>query len=320
MTLRQTGPLDQDPTPDFEAECVAVLNGWRAGDLPFTEAIARLTAISQQATASGHRANQGRVEHLLGNLQHYRGNLNISNMHYDRARGFFELVGNRLRTATMDLNQGENYRNKGDFNRALRYYRTAYEAASELGDVRLQSITIVNEGLTLISQGKFDEARAALLEGLELGNRWETNLETLPAMQCEIHHGLVAVYLNENQVKNAWEHAKLAMDTARQTGQPMQSGYANRAMGEALSALEESPNGGYSSDPDEFFRTAIEAFREINAEGELARTMLAHARSLAGRGRRTTAARKLQQAMIIFTRLGMTDDAAQAAEAQLQVI
>ncbi len=48
--------------------------------------------------------------------------------------------------------------------------------------------------------------------------------------------------------------------------------------------------------------------------------MLAHARCLAGHGRRTTAARKLQQAMIIFTRLGMTDDAAQAAEAQLQVI
>ncbi len=320
MTLRQTGPLDQNPTPDFEADCVAVLNSWQAGNLPFTEAIAQFAALSQQATASGHRANQGRVEHLLGLLQHYRGNLNISIMHYNRARDFFELVGNRTRIGAMDLNQGENYRNKGEFNRALGYYRAAYEAAAGLGDFRLQSAAIVNEGLTQISLGKFDAARQALLEGLELSDKWTTRVETRPALLCEIHHGLVSVYLCENQIQSAWEHAKLAMGTARQTEQPMQNGYANRAMGEALSALKESPNEGYSSDPDEYFRTAIEAFREINAEGELARTMLAHARSLAGRGRRTTAARKLQQAMIIFTRLGMTDDAAQAAEAQLQVI
>ena len=56
------------------------------------------------------------------------------------------------------------------------------------------------------------------------------------------------------------------------------------------------------------------------AEGELAKTMYEHGRSLMRRDKKMPAARKLQQAMVIFTRLGMVDDAAKAAEAQLMVL
>jgi len=54
--------------------------------------------------------------------------------------------------------------------------------------------------------------------------------------------------------------------------------------------LKTSPDANFSAGPDYYFEAALEAFREINAEAEMARTMFAHARSLNVRGRRTTAA------------------------------
>jgi hypothetical protein len=74
------------------------------------------------------------------------------------------------------------------------------------------------------------------------------------------------------------------------------------------------------ADPDEYFRLAIDVFREMNMEAERARTVFAHARSLAHRGRKTMAVRMLQQVMVMFTDLGMVDDAAKAAQAQIAAV
>jgi len=131
---------------------------------------------------------------------------------------------------------------------------------------------------------------------------------------------MAVIHLRQGDAKAAWGQALKALEASEKSGKPLQRGYANRIMGEVITELKESPEPPLPSDPDEYFRTALAAFREINAEAELARTMYAHALSMAARGRRMIAARKLQQVMIIFTRLGMVDDAARAAEAQLSVI
>lgn len=311
---------DADPTPEFDARCINLVNRWRAGDIPFKEVVNGLNILSQEAVDSNHLANRGRVEHLHGYIQHYRGNLNTSIMHYERARSLFETVGNRRRVATMDLNQGENYRYKGEFMRARRLYHLAYVAADELDDIPLKSMAAANEGLVLISLSDYQAARSALQNAYQLTHLWTERLDDLPAIRCEIHHGLAQIYLQAGNAGDAWKEAHLALENANQTQRPLQVGFAYRALGQALTALPACPDPDLPSEPDYYFKAAREAFEEIHAEGELARTMFAQARSLADRGKGRSAARILQQVMIIFTRLGMTYDAARAAEAQLAII
>lgn len=320
MVRLDDATVDMEPTAEFNRRCVAVIQRWQSGTLPFADATQQMEALLAEARRAAHVANQARAEHGLGFLQHYRGNLNTSIRHYEQARSLYLRVGNRNRAANIDLNQGENYRFKGEFNRARRLYHAAFETANELGNLRIQTIAAVNEGLVLLTLDKLDAAQAAFTRGHELTEQWTEDRDALPGILCEIHHGMSVIHLARDEHQAAWEHAMKALEAAQINQQPLQIGYANRTLGEVMTAIHETPLPDLPSEPDEYFRTSVAAFREIDADAEMARTMFAQARSLAIRGRRTTAARKLQQAMIIFTRLGMVDDAARAAEAQLAVI
>lgn len=303
-----------EPTPDFEAQCRTITLQWEAGDLPFEEAVDALTVLGREHIAQGQLANQGRIEHLLGVLHHYRGNLNTSIMHYDKARSLYLQLNNPLRVATMDMNQGENFRAKGDFARARRLYRAAYESARQLGVRSLQAMAISNEGLMHISMGDHAKAFAALEEGLSLCHDWERHQDQIPALLCEIHHGLATIYLAQGNIEAAVREAEKSLENAHITQNPLQVGFANRIIGEVLVAMQSA-----EAQPDDYFRAALSAFGEIQAEGEMAKTMFSQAQAMASRGKIRSAAKLLQQVMIIFTRLGMTYDAARAAEAQLAV-
>jgi tetratricopeptide (TPR) repeat protein len=309
---------DVEPTPEFYARSLEIMNQWQSGELPFEQANAALTAMEQAAVAANHLANQGRIEQILGYVQSYRGNLNVSIHHYERARALYTQVGNKLRIAICDLNIGEVYRYKGDFNRARALYEKCYEASHEIGDIPNQAFALCNRGQMYLSMGQLANARADLEESFRLSHNLEDDERS--SVQCEVHYALTMLHLQNSHIDAAWAAAQAANDIAYQTNDPLQRGFANRAIAEVLTVAGQVPGDGFSADPDTYFQAASEAFREINVEGEIARTMFAHAKSLARRGRRMTAARKLQLAMIIFTRLGMVDDAAKAAEAQLEVL
>lgn len=315
-----TAAPDKDPTEEFNDYCLGIIKSWEAGDLPFNEAIALLTAKEQEAVAANHLANQGRAHHLLGYMQHYRGNLNTSIIHYEKARSLFQRVDNIQRLAILDLNNGENYRLKGDFSRAKRMYRFAYEKAKDLGLLTVQTMAVVNEGHTALAVGQFDNAEVLLQEGIELTEQWTERFDVIDSLRCEIYLAMTEIAIAQKQIEQAWQYAKLTLQHAENSGDVKLSGFAYRAIGEVISILQTTPESGFSDDPDEYFRQSLQVFREMNMEAEMARTIYAQARSLARRGRRTTAARKLQQVMIMFTELGMVDDAAKAAEAQLSVI
>jgi tetratricopeptide (TPR) repeat protein len=309
-----------EPTPEFNERCLVLVQRWENGDLPFEDVVNTLNAYRQEAIAAGQIVNEARAEQMLGYVQHYRGNLTISIQHWERARHHYQQVGNRNRVATIDLNLGESYRYKGDFNRSIRLYRAAYETAELFGDVRLQTIAVLNEGLVLVALQQNADAHEAFKRGLALAAQCDANDPTLPGVLCELHHGMAVVALADDDIETAWEQALMAYDIAQEEGQPLQLGFANRTMGEVLTVMQQVSAPDLPSDPDVYFRAALAAFQEINAETETARTLYAQALSLAKRGRRIVAARMLQQVMIEFSHLGMVDDAARAAEAQLQVV
>lgn len=318
-----TVPQDSDPTPDIDQLCLSIVQRWESGELPHKEALTLLTEKENEMAISGQLANQARINHILGYLQHYRGNLEASIRHYEKAKGLFAAVGNVRRQCIMDLNTGENYRLKGDFTRARRLYRAAYETAQQLNDVITMSMAATNEGLALLSMGQNKPARRALEEGLALSHQWQERLDQIPGLRCEIYHALALILLEGSDTSAAWDNAKQALWMARETGHASHFGLAYRVLGEVLTVTEhplDNSLGDGITDPDEYFRLSLEAFRQINMEAEMARTIFAQGRSLARRGRRTTAARKFQQVMIMFTQLGMVDDIAKAAEAQLSIM
>jgi len=318
-----TKPLvfpDTDPTPEFEARCAEILQRWQRGKTPTQQALAGLKTLEREAAHNTHAANQGCAEHFQGNIQHYTGNFNVSITHYDNARRFFTRANNRRRIAAMDLNQGENYRYKGEFKRARHLYRSAYETAAKLGNKRLQAMAVVNEGLVLISLGEYEAAQRALTEGHALSKQWkQENKDDLYALQTEIHHGLATIELAHCNVDAAWRSATLALAYAHQVDRKLSIGYAYHILGDVFTELESKPENAEFDNPDAYYRAALKAFREIDAETQVGRTLFSYARSLAKRGRRRNAAQLFQEAMVIFTRLGMSDDAGKAAEAQLAI-
>ncbi|MCL4253930.1 MAG: tetratricopeptide repeat protein [Anaerolineae bacterium] len=309
-----------EPTPEFNQKCLNVVNQFSSGQLAYENALAELDKLAQEADNSGHLVNQGRVQQLIAYIQHYRGNLDVSIHHNEQARALYARAGNPKRVATIDLNQGENYRFKGEFNRAAKLYRSAYDVAEQFGDLRLQTLASSNEGLVLLALKHYDEAFTVFNKSLKLALQMDIQENNVAGILCEIYHGLAVIHLQEGNLEAAWMRAMEALQVAEQVNQLHIKGYANRTLGEVLTELKTAPDSRFSSDPDYYFRLSIEFLQELKADAEIARTMYAQAISLAKRGKRTTAAKKLQQVMDIFTKLGMVDDAARAAESQLALM
>lgn len=312
--------LDAEPTAEFNDACMDIIQRWEQGVLPTKDALDQIEALERKARQENHRGNQGRAEHLLGYLQHFLGNLSSSIRHYERARKLFEAVGNRRRLAIIDLNQGENYRYKGDYTRARYLYQMAYEGARETNFLNIQTIAIVNEGLILLSAHKYEAARKAFEEGYELAQQWTEGLHNLPHTLCEIHESLARTYLARGEMQRAWDHAHEAVRIAHESNLQMEIALSNRTMGDVITAMGNCPDPDMPCDANSYYAESVAILMQMNAEAELGRTLLAHGRSLANMGKRNTAVRKMQQALLIFTRLGMTADAAAAVEAQRAVM
>ena len=73
---------DTEPTPEFYSRSMSIMSGWQSGALPFAEVERQLLDLNKEAATGNHLANQGRIEQILGVIQSYRGNLNISIHHY----------------------------------------------------------------------------------------------------------------------------------------------------------------------------------------------------------------------------------------------
>ncbi|MCB9452127.1 MAG: tetratricopeptide repeat protein [Anaerolineaceae bacterium] len=313
--------LDPEPTPEFDVRCTDLHQSWAEGYKPLDEAIDEMTALRTEAAVEGIVANQARAETFLGIMYGYQGNLANSIQYFERARALFTQVGNLKRIATCDLNLGETYRYKGDFNRARQYFERAYETHKELKDLIGETTALCNRGQMFLSLGDLDSAAKDLILAADMVKQLPEENANRNTLSCEISRSLALLYIEQGRLDEALFEAQAAFAIASRTQSPFDVGYANRAMGQVLTAVHESSGESDDSDsPDSYFQRANEAFRDINAEGEVARTMFEHATSLALRGRRIMAAKKLHLAIVIFTRLGMTDDAAKAAEAQREML
>jgi tetratricopeptide (TPR) repeat protein len=309
----------------FRARVNAVFDGWQGNKISFQETLKQLEAFRQEAVSENNGISEAAIYNILGIIYGYRANYDESINNFTKARDLFDKHEVKRRVASCDLNLGETYRLRSNFTKARQYFHSAYEAAKSLENISMQTIALTNEGQMWVSLKSYDKGKKCLEEALDLAiNKWvsETEREKMTRMDnlCEIHSAFVTLYLLENNSEKAWENAKHTHDYAMQIDRPIRFGYANRAMGDVVSLMGRAPEDGYSAEPDEYYQAALEAFRQVKADAEVGKTLFAQGQSLAKRGKTRSAGQKLQQAMVIFTKQGMMEDAAKAAEAQMSLI
>jgi tetratricopeptide (TPR) repeat protein len=321
MISTLTVSADVEPTSEFEDRCRRTVDNWASGHLPYKEVLKEIAGLTLNAIYRNHSADQGRVEQVIGQVESQRGNLNAGNFHFERARSFYVSVGNSTRAALCDIYIGNNYRDKGDFRRALSLYEKASEAFKATGDVENEALALGCKGQALLSRGKFAAAYADLRGCLDLAGQFPSERHDRNGLLCEVHHALAQLCLRRKWYGVAWDHAVSAYELALEHPTARARGFAERAVAEVLTTAGAQPfDRRFVDDPDVYYQAASSAFKDVHAEGEIARTLFMQALSMARRGRKMAAARKLQHAMIIFTRLGMVYDAAQAAQSQLEVM
>lgn len=309
-----------EPSQHFHERCLEIVTRWEQDRMPYDRAVEALDWLIREATSQNLLADVGRVEQARGYIEHYRGNLNASIHHYERARALYERAGNFKRAALCDMNMGETYRYKGDFARARVLSERAYLTFKAMGDHENAAFALGNKGQLLLSKGHLDKAYVDLIGSYEIASQLPAETPGRSALLCEIHHALTLLYIQRGDYGAAWEQARQSYGVAEEFPNPVERGFAYLAIAEIQSVFLLQEGNADESISGAYFEAACDSFRQIDAEGEVARTLFAHALSLMRYGRRQIAARKLQQAMIQFTRLGMQDDAARAAEAQLELL
>lgn len=317
-----TNKVNIDPTPEFQEKCTIIMRAWQAGDLEFEKASANLRNLQQDARDRTYLPDEARAEFIFGFMQGYRSNLTLSEKHFQQAREMYANIGDQARHLSCVLNLGEIARQRGDFGRAHRLFDEAYDTAKTMDDeLDTQTIALANKGQALFSVGKSEQAQEALEIAYDLYEQLPEDKQN-PSILIEVQQCLALIYLERDDIEKAWFSAKQAFYFAREANQPLPIGLANRIMAEILTELQEIPvedRDDFPLDVDSYFQEAMQAFQSLDAEGERARTMFAQAKSLGKRGRQLQAARRLQEATIIFSRLGMVDDATKAAELQSQI-
>ncbi len=307
-----------------------ILTAWTDGSLPYADAIRQLETLKVSALEDGRAQDAAYIESRRGVIEGYRGNYPASISHFEQARDLFLRAGNRLQVLMCNLNIGETYRLKGQYNRARQYFRMGYESAVDQGYREMQVLARANEGQMLLTQGHIDMAEAMLLEAYTLSEQPFEVIEEGQSPQMvrrswldqriDILQALAQIYLERGDPEQAWRFAREAHSVAGEIGSSLALGFATRAVAQAITLLGRPPEAPFAADPDAYFTQAIMAFKDINAEGEIARTLYLQGRSLARRGRATMASRKLHQAITMFSKLGMVDDAARATEEQLKLL
>lgn len=219
----------------------------------------------------------------------------------------------------MELNRGVTYRYQGEINWALNAYRRVTKQAAELGEHELRAKSMVNEAALLILLKRLDEANEVVKAVHQLADQlYDPQGRNWPTTLCEMYFAEALIQIETGHPEDAWDSVIGSLVVATETGEILHRGYANRTLAVVLDALGKSPDPVFNQQPDDYFTVAANAFREMRAEPEQAQTIYMHGISLGRRGKKPEAARKFQEASLIFSRLGMMYDAAEAVRAQRQ--
>lgn len=314
-------PSDPQPDPRFQQRLSRILERWRSTELPYQEALKALQALAQEAQLMGEVLHQSMACNSIANLHSTHGLFDQAIRAMQDSLSLLERCGARGRAIVMLNNLSEVHLCAGRYEEARIIAQEALERAQTVEYHFGILFALDHLGRIAIRQGRHAEACEKLTQVLELSttpihnNPTELDKRQLAAFRTVVLSELAHARLALGDLSGAAEYACRAYDEG-QHSQPLALGYAHRVLGDVMTQAGRAPREGLSEDPDFYYQQAVTNFRGLDADVEVAQTYMHQAASLEKRGQKAHAQQALHQAIILYQRLGLKEDAQRAERAR----
>ncbi len=188
---------------------------------------------------------------------------------------------------------------RGDYDRAIARWEAALTLSEEVGDRRMLAVVHNNLGEALREQGQLDAA----MGHFQACEKIVTNLDDR-LLHAEVSRNMGISLQRKGELETAREYLTRSLEMSRQIGGRELEGLAHRALGELSAAtVWDASNTAGQDEAAAHFEKALEIFRAIGNEFELARTLHAVGNRLLERGEVDASRERLEEAQEIFERI-----------------
>jgi len=279
---------------------------YRLGDAPAVLALAEQTLTL--CTECGDRRGMATSFKLHG-LAHFElGHYLEADRYFEQGLALYRELGDRRNAAAMWSNLGESARLRGDYQAAAELHQKALAIARQIGHRESEVVYLNNLGGARLGLCQFEQAEADLRQVIALTGA--PNLGVL----SETYIFLAEACLSQGKLAEALEAAQHALALAQESENYLTLGGAWRALGQAAAAMKNrsadaqagsTASGAPIAEPGACFAESLRVFKQMNAEGEQARTLRAWAEFELQQGRTEEGRKRSEEARRIFLRLGM---------------
>jgi tetratricopeptide (TPR) repeat protein len=263
---------------------------WEKGD--YDMALKCLDQGLEKAEAAGLEDKIGNANNSLGLVHYQLGNYFLSLKHFGAARVYSK--DNRSTSMFVENNIGLVHQDMGDYHIAKLQYERCLQMSDELEHFVGMALAHLNLGLLAIEMGDPDKARDQLEESLSLcrhmKERWIQALNRI---------GLARAYIMKGNLSLAQHNAEMALKLGEEMKAKETRGMALRELG----LVEEL--GGKADEARRHLDESVSIFEAMRNRYELAKSLLALGRFLAGVGKDATNGKKaFERALSIAKEIG----------------
>jgi len=284
-----------------------LLKGWAFYRLSDAAAVLALGEQARKLCGQfGNYSGLATSHKLLGVAHLQLGHFFEADRFFEQGLAIYEDLDDRRNSAAMLSNLGESARARGDYRRAEELYEKALAAVRQIGHRESEAIYLSNLSAARLGLRKFQQVEATAREALALVD--DSNF----CAHSETYAFLSEACLGQGKLNEALDAVNRALDLARESENDLDLGIAWRTLGQVIAACNSQvatapPGVSFNeicSDPDACFQESHRIFKKINAESEVARTLRAWAEFDLQNGRTEEGGQKMEEAQIIFRRLG----------------
>lgn len=269
----------------------------------YDDAFERITRALGLRGKGGDKRSIAHSLSNLGNLQKDRGRFAEAENCHKEALELRRAIADRAGVISSLNNLAVLAFDRGDNDGARKGWEQALMEAEEIGALPLQALALNNLGELALVEGKLEEARRRLDETIALARELDDR-----RLLSEATRNLGLLELGGGNAPRAKELAEHALQIAESSGLRDYVGRALLALGEVHAATLFDDAGELVDGvpkAEDFFRRGVELFRAVGNESELARGLERYGRYKLERGDVKNGKGLLEEAHVIFTKLGM---------------
>jgi tetratricopeptide (TPR) repeat protein len=277
----------------------------------YDQALERSKAALERRRVLGDRRSIALSLVNMGNIQKDRGLYDEAEACYREALDHQRQIGDRHGEATTLAALGAIYYDRGDADRAQRTWEEGLKIGEEIGAAPAQVQFRIELGELLRHAGRFPEARKHLEEAISLAQEIDEKRQQSEALR---NLGLLA--LGQGRVDEAVHLCRRALDLVEPAGFRQEAGRALLALAEVRAAATKPKGAGLASvvndtatgaPADTYYTRAVQLFRELGNEGELAKSLERFGRHRLERSDGEGARGLLVEAQALYEKIGSTN-------------